>query len=99
MFAKEDDRKYLGQLVNKLFLNLKKKNVILPQHNEKLYHCKAVELAKMFAAGIENPTVRITAIGNQMKLKNREENRNGTGMVWGLYTIMTIQLIFSIGMV
>ena len=80
-------------------LNWKKKNAILPQNNEKLYHCKAVELAKMFAAGIGNPTVRITAIGNQMKLKNREKTRNGTGMVWSLYTIMTIQLIFSIGMV
>ena len=76
LFAKEDDRKYLGQLVNKPFLNWKKKNAILPQHNEKLYHCKAVELAKMFATGIENPTVRITAIGNQMKLKNIEENRH-----------------------
>ena len=30
----------------------------------------------MFATGIENPTVRITAIGNQMKLQNIEENRH-----------------------
>ena len=68
LFAKEEERKHLGQLVNKPFVNWKKKNEILPQHNEKLYHCKAVDLAKMFATRIENPTVRITAIGNQMKL-------------------------------
>ena len=76
LFAKEEERKHLGQLVNKPFVNWKKKNEILPQHNEKLYHCKAVDLAKMFATGIENPTVRITAIGNQMKLQNIEENRH-----------------------
>ena len=69
LFAKEEERKYL---------NWGKKNEILPQHNEKLYHCKAVDLAKMFATGIENPTVRITAIGNQMKLQNIEENRHMT---------------------
>ena len=38
--------------MNKPFVNWKKKNEILPQHNEKLYHCKAVDLAKMFATGI-----------------------------------------------
>ena len=41
-----------------------------------LYHCEAVDLAKMFATGIENPTVRITAIGNQMKLQNIDKNRH-----------------------
>ena len=75
MFAKEEERKHLGQLVNKPFVNWKK-NEILLQHNEKLYHCKAIDLAKMFATGIENPTVRIIAIGNQMKLQNIEENRH-----------------------
>ena len=62
--------------MSKPFVNWEKKNEILPQHNEKLYHCKAVDLAKMFATGIENPTVRITATGNQMKLQNIEENRH-----------------------
>ena len=69
-------RKLVGQLVNKPFVNWKKKNEILPQHNEKLYHYKAVDLAKMFATGIKSTTVRITATGNQMKLKNIEENRH-----------------------
>ena len=76
LFAKEEERKHLDQLVNKLFVNWKKKNEILPQHNEKLCHCKSVDLAKMFATGIENPTVRITAKGNQVKLQNIEENRH-----------------------
>ena len=76
LFAKEEEKKHLVQLVNKPFVNWKKKNEILPQHNEKLYHCKAVDLTKMFATGIENPTVRITAIGNQMKLQNIEESRH-----------------------
>ena len=53
LFAKEEERKHLGQLVNKPFVNWKNKNEILPQHNEKSYNCKTVNLAKMFATGIE----------------------------------------------